>query len=57
MIEEFRVMLEVSSLLSRWSALIAFVICVGMWLYRVDSLNDLTVRPIPGAPSDIHHAA
>jgi hypothetical protein len=48
-IAEVRVMLEVSSLPGPWAALI-IVIRIVIWLIlRVDSLNDLTVRPIPAA--------
>jgi hypothetical protein len=42
-------MLEVSSLPSPWATLI-IVIRIIIWVtQRVDSLNDLTVRPIPAA--------
>jgi hypothetical protein len=48
-IAEVRAMLEVSSLSSPWAALI-IVIRIVIWLIlRFDSLNDLTVRPIPAA--------
>ena len=42
-------MLEVSSLPNPWATLI-IVIRIVIWIVqRVDSLNDLTARPIPAA--------
>jgi hypothetical protein len=41
-------MLEVSSEVGPWAALIVMIRIV-IWVVRVASFNDLTVRPIPTA--------